>query len=197
MQNIDNILFISNQSPITNAIRMNGYQDMMRKICSSILEKKHGKDKGDYLYGLITDSKCNKLLRYVAEILGQDLKNYYNSDNETPNLEPKTLTLSGDPFFSPQNYEQNINDLLLLSNFFISLVIEYQNQVLKNNYPIIIVTEDTQQFDGLSVAFTIELLKKFNYSNFTNTYNNLNKSKNKSNDSKKIKSKENNRIIIF
>ena len=33
--------------------------------------------------------------------------------------------------------------------------------------------------------------KKFNYSNFTNTYNNLNKSKNKSNDSKKIKSKEN------
>ncbi len=36
--------------------------------------------------------------------------------------------------------------------------------------------------------------KKFNYSNFTNTYNNLNKSKNKSNDSKKIKSKDN--III-
>ena len=170
MQNIDKILFVSNQSPITHSIRMNGYQDMMRKICSSILEKKHGKDKGDYLYGLISDSKCNKLLRYIAEILGQDLKNYYNSDNETPNLEPKNLTLSGDPFFSPQNYEQNINDLLLLSNFFISLVIEYQNQVLKNNYPIIIVTEDTQQFDGLSVAFTIELLKKFNNNEIKNIY---------------------------
>ena len=33
--------------------------------------------------------------------------------------------------------------------------------------------------------------KKYNYSNLTNTYNNVNKSKNKSNDSKKIKSKEN------
>ena len=170
MQNIDNILFISNQSPITHSIRMNAYQEMMRKICSSILEKNIGKNKTEYLYGLISSSKCKKLLRYITEILGQDLKKYYNEENETPQLDPTMLTLAGDPFFSPQNYEQNINDLNLLANFFINLVIEYQKIVLQNNYPIIIVTEDTQQFDGLSVAFSIELLKKFKTKEIKNIF---------------------------
>ena len=170
MQNIDNILFISNQSPITHSIRMNGFQDMMQKICSSILEKNIIKNKTEYLYNLITSSKCNKLLRYIAEILDQDLTKYYNEENETPQLDPKMLTLAGDPFFSPQNYEQNINDLITLANFFINLVLEYQKLVLKNNYPIILVTEDTQQFDGLSVAFSIELLKKFKTKEIKNIF---------------------------
>ena len=161
MQNIDKILFISNQSPITHSIRMNGFQETMRKMCSTVLDKNADKNKSDYLYDLISDTKCNKLLRYIAEILGCDLKKYYNDENATPNIDPKMLTLAGDPFFSPQKYEQNKEELKTLANFFIRLVVEYQNQILKNNYPIIFVTEDTQKFDGLSVAFTIELLKKF------------------------------------
>jgi len=170
MQNIDKILFISNQSPITHSIRMNGYQEIMKKMCGAILDKNPGKNKSEYLYELICSSKCNKYLRYIAEILDQDLKKYYNNENETPKLDPKMLTLAGDPFFSPQNYEQNINDLNLLSNFFIRLVLEYQNQVLKHNYPIIFVTEDTQQFDGLSVAFTVELLKKLKNKEIKNIF---------------------------
>ena len=160
MQNIDKILFISNQSPITHSIRMNGFQDMMRKMCLGILDKNADKSKSEYLYGLITATKCHKLLRYISEILGYDLKKYYDNENIIPNLDPKMFTLVGDPFFSPSNYEQNKEDLKLLANFFIRLVLEYQNQVLKNNFPIIFVTEDTQKFDGLSVTFTIELLKK-------------------------------------
>ena len=160
MQNIDKILFISNQSPITHSIRMNGFQDMMRKMCLGILDKNADKSKSEYLYSLITATKCHKLLRYISEILGYDLKKYYDNENIIPNLDPKMFTLVGDPFFSPSNYEQNKEDLKLLANFFIRLVLEYQNQVLKNNFPIIFVTEDTQKFDGLSVTFTIELLKK-------------------------------------
>ena len=160
MQNIDKILFISNQSPITHSIRMNGFQDMMRKMCLGILDKNADKSKSEYLYGLITATKCHKLLRYISEILGYDLKKYYDNENIIPNLDPKMFTLVGDPFFSPSNYEQNKEELKLLANFFIRLVLEYQNQVLKNNFPIIFVTEDTQKFDGLSVTFTIELLKK-------------------------------------
>ena len=80
------------------------------------------------------------------------------------------MTLIGDPFFLPSNYEQNREELRNLSNFFLRLVKEYQNQVLRNNFPIIFVTEDTQQFDGLSVAFTIELLKKFNEKDIRNIY---------------------------
>ena len=170
MQNIDKILFISNQSPITHSIRMNGYQDFMKKICASILDKNPGKNKSDYLYELINSSKCNKYLRYIAEILEQDLKKYYSDENETPKLDPKMLTLAGDPFFSPQNYEKNINDLNILTNFFIKLVLEYQNQVLKHNYPIIFVTEDSQQFDGLSVAFTVELLKRLKNKEIKNIF---------------------------
>ena len=170
MQNIDKILFISNQSPITHSIRMNGYQDMMRKICASVLDKNADKNKADYLYHIIESTKCKKLLRYIAEILGCDLKKYYSSENETPNIDPKMLTLAGDPFFSPQNYEQNREDLKNLSNFFIRLVLEYQNQVLKHNFPIIFVTEDTQQFDGLSVMFTIELIKKFKTREIKNVF---------------------------
>ena len=170
MQNIDKILFISNQSPITHSIRMNGYQDMMRKICASVLDKNADKNKADYLYNIIVTTKCKKLLRYIAEILGYDLKKYYSNENETPNIDPKMLTLAGDPFFSPQNYEQNREDLKNLSNFFIRLVLEYQNQVLKHNFPIIFVTEDTQQFDGLSVMFTIELIKKFKTREIKNVF---------------------------
>ena len=170
MQNIDKILFISNQSPITHSIRMNGYQDMMRKICASVLDKNADKNKADYLYNIIVATKCKKLLRYIAEILGCDLKKYYSNENETPNIDPKMLTLAGDPFFSPQNYEQNREDLKNLSNFFIRLVLEYQNQVLKHNFPIIFVTEDTQQFDGLSVMFTIELIKKFKTREIKNVF---------------------------
>ena len=170
MPNIDKILFISNQSPITHSIRMNGYQEIMRKICSAVLDKNGDKSKTEYLLNLIKTTKCNKYLRYIAEILGYDLKKYYTDENEIPNIDPKMMTLIGDPFFLPSNYEQNREELRNLSNFFLRLVKEYQNQVLRNNFPIIFVTEDTQQFDGLSVAFTIELLKKFNEKDIRNIY---------------------------
>ena len=170
MLHIDKILFISNQSPITHSIRMNGYQEMMRKMCSAILEKNAEKNKLEYLYNLISSTNCNKLLRYIANILGYDLSKYFTMENETPYIDPKMLTLAGDPFFAPQNYEQNNFDLINLSNFFIKLVSEYQAQILKNKYPLIFVTEDTQKFDGLSVMFTIELLKRIQNKEIKNIF---------------------------
>ena len=170
MLHIDKILFISNQNPISHTIRMNGYQDMMRKMCSAILDKNAEKNKLEYLYNLITSTNCSKLLRYIANILGYDLSRYHSMENETPYIDPKMFTLLGDPFFAPQNYEQNNYELNKLSNFFIHLVTEYQSQILKNKYPIIFVTEDTQQFDGLSVMFTIELLKKIQSREIKNVF---------------------------
>ena len=40
VQNIDKILFISNQSPITHTIQMNGFQDCMRKMHQALTAKR-------------------------------------------------------------------------------------------------------------------------------------------------------------
>ena len=71
------------------------------------------------------------------------------------------MALSGDPFFSPINYDHNKDELTKLSDFFVKLVLEYQNQILKNKLPIILVVEDSQQLDGLSVRFVMDILFRF------------------------------------
>ena len=169
MQNIDKILFISNQSPITHTIQMNGFQDCMRKMHSMIMAKRAEKNKNkddvknesDYLYEIIVNSNNVKFLRYIAEILACDLSKYYTEENQGPVVDAKTMALSGDPFFSPINYEHNKDELTKLSDFFVKLIVEYQNQILKNKLPLILVVEDSQQLDGLSVRFIMDILLRF------------------------------------
>ena len=169
MQNIDKILFISNQSPITHTIQMNGFQEIMRKMYSAIVAKRAEKnknkndlpDESEYLYEMIVNSNNIKYLRYIAEILVVNLSKYYSEENQIPEDDPKTMALSGDSFFSPISYEHNKDELTKLSDFFVKLIYEYQNVILKNKLPIILVIEDSQQLDGLSVRFIMDLLLRF------------------------------------
>ena len=178
MQNIDKILFISNQSPITHTIQMNGFQDCMRKMHSMIMAKRAEKNKNkddvknesDYLYEIIVNSNNVKFLRYIAEILACDLSKYYTEENQGPVVDAKTMALSGDPFFSPINYEHNKDELTKLSDFFVKLIVEYQNQILKNKLPLILVVEDSQQLDGLSVRFIMDLLFRFTRGDIKNIF---------------------------
>ena len=169
VQNIDKILFISNQSPITHTIQMNGFQECMRKMFTSLLAKRAEKIKKknntqeecDYLYEMINNTNNTRNLRYIADILGTDLSKYYTEKNQSPPVDAKTMALSGDPFFAPINYDHNKDELTKLSDFFVKLVLEYQNQILKNKLPIILVVEDSQQLDGLSVRFIMDILFRF------------------------------------
>ena len=167
-QNIDKILFISNQSPITHTIQMNGFQECMRKMYSALLAKraeknksKNSQEESNFLYEMINSSNNTRYLRYIADILGCDLSRYYSEENQGPTVDAKTMALSGDPFFSPINYEHNKDELSKLSDFFVKLILEYQNQILKNKLPIIFVVEDSQQLDGLSVRFVMDILFRF------------------------------------
>ena len=178
MSNIDKILFISNQSPITHTIQMNGFQESMRKMYSALVAKRAEKyknrtdaaDESDFIYEMIQNSNNTKYIRYIAEILNCNLSKYYSSENEGPVVDAKTMALSGDPFFSPINYEHNKDELTRLSEFFEKLIVEYQNQILKNKLPLIIVVEDSQQLDGLSVRFIMDILFKFTRREIRNVF---------------------------
>ena len=177
VQNIDKILFISNQSPITHTIQMNGFQEAMRKMFSALVAKITEKNKtrndqaeSEYLYEMIKKTNDNKYLRYIADILGCDLSRYYSEENESVTVDAKTMALSGDPFYSPINYEHNKDDLTRLSDFFVNLVLEYQNQILKNKLPIIFIVEDSQQLDGLSVRFVMDILLRFKIGDVKNIF---------------------------
>ena len=50
------------------------------------------------------------------------------------------------------------------------MIIEYQNQILKNKLPLIIVVEDSQQLDGLSVRFIMDILFKFTRREIRNVF---------------------------
>ena len=176
-QNIDKILFISNQSPITHTIQMNGFQEGMRKMYSALLAKRteknknrHSQEESDFLYEMISSSNNTRYLRYIADILGCDLSKYYTEENQGPTVDSKTMALSGDPFFSPINYEHNKDELTKLSDFFVKLILEYQNQILKNKLPIILVVEDSQQLDGLSVRFIMDILFRFTRGDLKNIF---------------------------
>ena len=176
MQNIDKILFISNQSPITHTIQMNGFQDCMRKMHAAIAAKRaeknrnDAKNEADYLYEMIVSSNNQRFLRYIAEILACDLSKYYSEENQGPKVDAKTMALSGDPFFSPISYEHNKEELTKLSDFFVKLVMEYQNLILKNKLPIILVVEDSQMLDGLSVRFIMDMLFRFTRNDIKNIF---------------------------
>ena len=178
VQNIDKILFISNQSPITHTIQMNGFQEAMRKMFSALAAKIMEKNKSqndpnaesDYLYEMIDSTNNTRHLRYIADILGYNMSRFYNEENESLTVDAKTMALSGDPFFSPINYENNKDDLTRLSDFFIKLVMEYQNQILKHKLPIIFIVEDSQQLDGLSVRFVMDILLRFKIGDVKNIF---------------------------
>ena len=52
MSNIDKILFISNQSPITHTIQMNGFQESMRKMYLALVAKRAEKNKNKNVFSL-------------------------------------------------------------------------------------------------------------------------------------------------
>ena len=176
VQNIDKILFISNQSPITHTIQMNGFQDCMRKMHQALTTKRIEKSKNnpqdekEFLYDMINNTNNTRYLRYISDILGCDLSKYYTEENQGPTVDAKTMALSGDPFFSPINYENNKDELTKLSDFFVKLVLEYQSQILKNKLPIILVVEDSQQLDGLSVRFIMDILFRFTRGDLKNIF---------------------------
>ena len=107
VQNIDKILFITNQSPINNTIQMNGFQDCMIKMHSALQAKRAEKSKikndsqleSEYFHEMIKNLNNTRYLRYIADILGCDLSKYYTEENKGPTVDPKTLSVSGDPFF--------------------------------------------------------------------------------------------------
>ena len=171
LNNMNQILFISNQNPITHTIPMNGFQEGMRKMFKEldrIKERsrkifKMSKDvyvEGDAIFGMIYTTDNFKNIRYIEEILGTNLEEHYtvliSDERKIKEVEDevKSLDNTGDPFFFVRDYESNKTEL---SYFFLLLMIKYQKHVLKDK-PLIYIVEDCQQLDGLSIEFIKQIL---------------------------------------
>ena len=180
---MNQILFISNQNPITHTIPMNGFQEGMRKMfkeLDKIKEKsrkifKMSKDvyiEGDAIFGMIYTTENFKNIRYIEEILGQNLEEHYtvliSDERKIKEVEDevKSLDHTGDPFFFVRDYENNKTEL---SYFFLLLMIKYQKHVLKDK-PLIYIVEDCQQLDGLSIEFIKQVLIQINRGTIENIF---------------------------
>ena len=124
LNNMNQILFISNQNPITHTIPMNGFQEGMRKMFKEldrIKERsrkifKMSKDvyvEGDAIFGMIYTTDNFKNIRYIEEILGTNLEEHYtvliSDERKIKEVEDevKSLDNTGDPFFFVRDYESN------------------------------------------------------------------------------------------
>ena len=183
LNNMSQILFISNQNPITHTLPMNGFQEGMRKMfreLDKIKEKtrkiyKMSNDvfiEGDAIFGMIytTDNFSN--IRYIEEILGQNLEEHYTvliadqSKISEVEKEVKSLDITGDPYFYMRDHESNKTEI---SFFFLLLMVKYQKHVLKDK-PLIYIVEDCQQLDSLSVEFIKQLLIQINKNTVENIF---------------------------
>ena len=182
LNNMNKILFISNQSPITHTVPMNGFRDGMRKMfreLDKIKEKstkiyKMSKDiyiEGDAIFGMIYTTDNFKNIRYIEEILGQNLEDHYcvliSDDSKKIEIENEVISLevTGDPYFYVRDYENNKTEL---SYFFLLLMVKYQKHVLKDK-PLIYIIEDCQQLDNLSVEFIKQILIQINKNTIENS----------------------------
>ena len=168
LKNLDKIIFISNQNPITRTINMNGFQSTFRKIFNSLLNvnnperKKYqvGKSlfvEGDLIFNLIYSTDNFKNIHYIEEILNYDLSPHYSiikSKQKDTFNEIKELEKPGDPFFFVRNYESNKTQI---SKFFLNIISKYQKHILKDK-PLILIVEDSQDLDSISVEFIRQFL---------------------------------------
>jgi hypothetical protein len=183
LNNMSQILFISNQNPITHTVPMNGFQEGMRKMFRELDKIKEKSRKiykmsndiyveGDAIFGMIFTTDNFKNIRYIEEILGQNLEDHYTvliSDESKINeveKEVKSLDITGDPFFYVRDYENNKTEL---SYFFLLLMVKYQKHVLKDK-PLIYIVEDCQQLDSLSVEFIKQVLIQINKETIENIF---------------------------
>ena len=128
--------------------------------------------EGDAIFGMIYTTDNFKNIRYIEEILGQNLEDHYTvliSDESKINeveKEVKSLDITGDPFFYVRDYENNKTEL---SYFFLLLMVKYQKHVLKDK-PLIYIVEDCQQLDSLSVEFIKQILIQINKNTIENIF---------------------------
>ena len=173
LNNLEKIIFISNQTPMTYNLNMNAFNDSMKKIFKTLLvvnnpEKKNyeiGNNifvEGDLIFNLIYQTNNFKNIHYIEEILDYDLSKHYNviitQKHKNPNkilekLDIKELDKINDPFFFERDYEHN---KIEIAHFFLLLITKYKKHILKNK-PIIFVIEDCHTIDSLSV----EIIKQF------------------------------------
>ena len=183
LNNMSQILFISNQSPITHTVPMNGFRDGMRKMFRELDKIKEKATKiykmsndiyieGDAIFGMIYTTDNFKNIRYIEEILGQNLETHYcviiSEDSKKAEIENevKPLEITGDPYFYVRDYENNKTEL---SYFFLLLMVKYQKHVLKDK-PLIYIIEDCQQLDNLSVEFIKQILIQINKNTIENIF---------------------------
>ena len=180
---MNKILFISNQSPITHTVPMNGFRDGMRKMFRELDKIKEKSTKiykmsndiyieGDAIFGMIYTTDNFKNIRYIEEILGQNLEDHYcvliSDDSKKIEIENEVISLevTGDPYFYVRDYENNKTEL---SYFFLLLMVKYQKHVLKDK-PLIYIIEDCQQLDNLSVEFIKQILIQINKNTIENIF---------------------------
>ena len=183
LNNMNKILFISNQSPITHTVPMNGFRDGMRKMFRELDKIKEKSTKiykmsndiyieGDAIFGMIYTTDNFKNIRYIEEILGQNLEDHYcvliSDDSKKIEIENEVISLevTGDPYFYVRDYENNKTEL---SYFFLLLMVKYQKHVLKDK-PLIYIIEDCQQLDNLSVEFIKQILIQINKNTIENIF---------------------------
>ena len=166
--NLDKIIFISNQSPITHNMNMNGFQTSFKKMFQSLLNVNNPERKkyqigkgffieGDLIFNLVYSTDNFKNIHYIEEILDYDLSSHYSIIKSKPKdvyNEIKDLEKPGDPFFFVRNYESNKTQI---SKFFLNLVFKYQKHILKDK-PLIFIIEDSQDLDSISVEFIRQYL---------------------------------------
>ena len=173
LTNLEKIIFISNQNPITYNLNMNAFNESMKKIFKTLLivnnpEKKNYEIannifvEGDLIFNLIYQTNNFKNIHYIEEILDYDLSKHYNviithkhknTNKILEKLDIKELDKINDPFFFERDYEHN---KIQIAQFFLLLIDKYKKHILKNK-PIIFVIEDCQVIDSLSV----EVIKQF------------------------------------
>ena len=183
LNNMSQILFISNQNPITHTVPMNGFQEGMRKMFKELNKIKEKTRKiykmtndiyveGDAIFGMIYTTDNFKNIRFIEEILGQNLEDHYTvliqdeSKISEVEREIKSLEITGDPYFYVRDYENNKSEL---SYFFLLLMVKYQKHVLKDK-PLIYIVEDCQQLDALSVEFIKQILIQINQNTIQNIF---------------------------
>ena len=161
--NVDRNVFISNQTPISHTLPMNGFNEAMNKMFKSLLSINKPERKtftignnndliieGDLIFNMIYTTHNYVNIHYIEEILGgYNLSKHYTIKGGNRTIEIKQLDKAGDPFFFVRNYEKNKSQL---SDFFLLLTEKYQKHFLKNK-PLVFVIEDCQKLDTLSVEF--------------------------------------------
>jgi adenylate cyclase 10 len=183
LNNMNQLLFISNQNPITHTVPMNGFRDGMRKMFIELDKIKESEKKiykysndiyieGDAIFEMIYTTDNIKNIRYIEEILGQNLEEHYtvivSDEKKIKEFEKEInyLDIIGDPFFYVRDYENNKSEL---SYFFLLLIVKYQKHVLKDK-PLIYIVEDCQQLDNLSVEFIKQILIQINKGTIENIF---------------------------